>query len=324
MRWSALLGVTVCVVAATSRAGATSDSGTSARLLALAGSDHQFAVIVEDNVQEPCGGLLPCKAYYVDITSGLAKRLAAQELPANTSSPPKTNAGVLAQYLRTLPAAYRAKLTGATLAGAARRGLPYNATQSTGASVRFELGAGDGLNVQIERVWRTPSIAPWDKLSSESCLESGTAQCSTCARATRWYHGERFVTWACAGIGRIAQGGRQVPCDCAAEAELVRLQVTRQKTGSSFEGSAVFVDPSALDQNWMNGPGTAPSVGVGFVAVQDDAGLAAYEVDAGVIIVGSVAHQWSLNGTFFPVFAVVPRSALPPRRPAAPAPPATS
>ena len=87
-----------------------------------------------------------------------------------------------------------------------------------------------------------------------------------------------------------------------------RLVVKDQDTGARVAGTTLSVEPTELSQVLMGLSGDEEPEDVGLPTLELIR-LQAFETEDHVFLFGSVAHEPTANGTYFPVAAVVPKRA---------------
>lgn len=269
-------------------------------------------------MQEGCPGH-GCEVYAVNLSSSVFQRLHRWPKGLSNSSGPSASASadpLVAAYLASVPPAVRRRLT-PLVEPLAVQELPADVKRSTATVIRFSLGAKDGLVARLVTQRRFPSMtASVNGLPEQPCHDWRTQSpvCSSCAPVARRVGGRSIPSFACRGIGqRRDAAGAGKPCSCAVLGEVRTLRVARLRTGAQVLGNEILVEPWRFAQNAMDG-GSSTRLDFGW---SQHAGtelfspdLKAYRSAAGVVVVGSVAHARTANGTFVPVIGTFPRRLL--------------
>ncbi len=297
------------IAMAPTKAAATSDEGTKARLIAVAGERGQYAVIVYET-QDSCGSEA-CDVFYVDVTDPELRRRGLVSLPPTPSELPDGDDVLLRRYLAAVGDSDRAQLQRADV-GPARHTLALDERHSAERRLVFELHRKGSIEVEIEQQSLVASSAIFDRYGAERCSERAP-KCSSCKRVTRTSGGEPIATWACEGVGRFVDGTRDEPCDCSSTGRVVRLRLRLTRTGTSSLGNALLLEPASFRQNRLNGPDDPSEIEVAFAYPVDEGKrrslmttVDAHAVPLGILVLGSVVHEPLLNGTYLPVVAFLP------------------
>jgi len=278
-------------------AAATVDAGYAACVLAYVGDPPRYAVLGHREVD--CGGWAHA-LFLVDLTSEAQRSL---EVRANTGQgwpfpvPPEADAS-------DERAIYEAALIHAYL-----ESLPEPFQQAFAAG--FER-VDDEDPAPFERprlaarihVTPTPSMAPFERFTRQPCLEwqqadgQHQARCPTCRLEPL---GDPVVdghAWVCDPRFTLAL------CDCRDTGAWMRLVVTDLDSGRVVSGERFLVAPHELlqaDAGMEVGSASPPHLEL--------VDLTIHATPRAFIIAGTAANAPSANGTWYPLWAVVPRTA---------------
>jgi len=298
-----LAALGVGMLAGTARA--TSDEGSTAVLLAVAGGSDRWAVVasVDDTWwdDQPAEGERS-EVYLVDLESDRFSRQYLEVLAGDAEGEYPERRDLLHRYLSRLPNELEAEIRGSL--ALAEHLLCLDAEEVTPRFLTYVLPDGQRVSVELRRLWTVPSMTAYDRLGFDKLCEprdGDPGPCSTCGQVDRWVNGEKFTSWACEPVeGQWVVDGRSATCRCDGEAVMYELAVAFGDTVA--HGSKVLVQPFRLNQAQKNGY-------LGEVATDLVIGFMGGSVQLVVtprgrlIAVGSADHEPQANGTFIPVFA---------------------
>lgn len=311
MRLSLLLGLLLAAFTQAPSALATIDVGIQAHLLAVAGPDDRYAIVLESSVQEGCDDV-PCSIYAVDTHEGGFPRAMRVELPArmqaleqklcrdlnpaqcgprlvaarqaDTEEPVARN---LSRYLQSLKLAERHKLKPLKIAPDLQRLKAPEQQPATHRLSFYSPRTKRTLHLQLAERWTVPSFRAVS--GEQSC---NPRELASCRQVVRWLDGQRSMRWAC-------------PLStCAGRASVIRPQAAWRGQKPHF-GNSTLVEPGALVGS-HRGLVEARAVPVASLQVSGSS-VTAFSLPRATLIVGGFAHGMYTNGTWFPLVVVVPQ-----------------
>ena len=307
--WWLVTMVASCVTLVAPRASATTDSGFSSRLLALAGPKLDWAILADEDIHDGCGELNGFCELYLNRVGTPFRRVHVLRVEPQRRY---TDSQLLTLYLGHLPRNLGRRLRGRDVSVA--KVPTFHGRIHAPNSVLFHTPRGV-WEAALRTRWTSPSMAPYDALSGNLCWNKGRPACSNCHKVLRWVDGERRWVWQCAAKRGMRTGKAHQACRCDARARRVQLSLrsradpaqgsTQHATGVPgpwFRGRQALIEPHALAQNTLNGPGAPLSTLVSL----DYAGAPSVRlhlVEDSLVVVGSVSHEPLMNGTFFPIAA---------------------
>ncbi|MCA9617587.1 MAG: hypothetical protein KC731_01110 [Myxococcales bacterium] len=284
MRLLLRLALSIAALLLATPAGATSDSGDVAEVLAFAGPGPRYAILRWASIQVGCSEGL-CRAAMVDLKASEYRELEPRSIGGEGED--LTDDLALARYLALLGDAAPSPIVPSSQAEKLDVQVTGDEIEAAGHRLRLTDGAPFA------------SMAAYDSLSGLPCWMSGGNRCSTCKQRAVPAGSRSEPMWVCeARTGTV--GPSQAPCRCDAQGRRLLLE------GPGFVSRTVLIAPSDLAQNMMSGPDEPATTDMALI---DEMSSARRLPDGTILVLAAIAHTPMANGTYFSLVAFEPGQA---------------
>lgn len=299
-RLLAIVALLVSLLAVSSSAVATVDTGAQASLVALVGEGPELGLFADLNV----GGEGECmQLYLVDLGKDTFDRLHVDDCFGEDPDAYELNEATIRAYLQRAPESLRERVADASIELVDPEEVKAYERYFDEDTVDFVLRAPPGLTrfaPHLRVNTRLPSMAAVERHSREPCVSGGEFRCPGCRELERTIDGETFNTYVC-------DGPATEECDCRAQGATVRFVMVDHEKSRRFLGNRLYISPYRLLQNQVGQVVYAvgqPAMGLRSGSIQS---LQALVLDERIIFWGTAADAPTQNGTWFPLVAVVQR-----------------